>query len=75
VLGRPIGFHPLTDEEQKQAMVSAGVPEHIGQMNTQALALLAQGDSDWVTDDVPTILRRPARSFEQFATEHADAFS
>jgi hypothetical protein len=56
-------------------MVSAGVPEHIAQMNTQALALLAQGDSDWVTDDVPTILGRPARSFEQFATEHADAFS
>jgi hypothetical protein len=38
-------------------------------------ALLAQGDSDWVTDDVPTILRRPARSFELAATDHAGAFS
>ena len=75
VLGRPIGFHPLTDEEQKQAMVSAGVPEHIAEMNAQALALLAEGDSDWVTDDVPTILGRPARSFEQFASDHADTFS
>ena len=75
VLGRPIGFHPLSDEEQKQAMVSVGVPEHIAQMNTQALALLAQGDSDWVTDDVSTILGRPARSFVQFSTDHADAFS
>jgi uncharacterized protein YbjT (DUF2867 family) len=75
VLGRPIGFHPLTDQEQKQAMVSVGVPEHIAQMNAQALALLAEGDSDWVTDDVPTILGRPARSFEQFATDHANAFS
>lgn len=75
VLGRPVAFHPLSDEEQKQAMVSVGVPEHIAQMNTQALALLAQGDSDWVTDDVSTILGRPARSFEQFATDHADAFS
>ncbi|HEX2703761.1 MAG TPA: NmrA family NAD(P)-binding protein [Solirubrobacteraceae bacterium] len=74
-LGRPIGFHPLTDEEQKQAMVSAGVPEQIAQMNAQALALLAEGDSDWVTDDVTTILGRPARSFEQFASDHADAFS
>lgn len=75
VLGRPIAFHALTDEEQKHAMVSIGVPEHIAQMNAQALALLAQGDSDWVTDDAPTILRRPARSFEQFSTDHADAFS
>lgn len=75
MLGRPIGFHPLSDEEQKQAMVSVGVPEHIAQMNTQALALLAQGDYDWVTDDVSTILGRPARSFVQFSTDHADAFS
>ena len=75
VLGRPIAFHALTDEEQTQAMISAGVPEHIAQMNTQALALLAQGDSDWITEDAPTILQRPARSFQQFATDHAAAFS
>jgi uncharacterized protein YbjT (DUF2867 family) len=75
VLGRAIGFHPLTDEQQKQAMVNVGLPEHIAQMNAQALALLAEGDSDWVTDDVPTILRRPASSFEQFSTDHAKAFS
>jgi hypothetical protein len=36
---------------------------------------LAQGDSDWVTDDVPSILERPARTFEQFVTDHAAAFS
>jgi uncharacterized protein YbjT (DUF2867 family) len=75
VLDRPIGFHPLTDDKQTQAMVNVGVPEHIAQMNAQALALLAQGDSDWVTNDVPTILRRPARNFEQFATDHAQAFA
>jgi len=72
VLGRPIAFHALTDEEQTQAMIGAGVPEHIAQMNTQALALLAEGDSDWITEDLPTILGRPARSFEQFATDHAE---
>ena len=32
VPGRPIGFHPLSDEEQTQAMTGAGgVPEHIAQ--------------------------------------------
>jgi uncharacterized protein YbjT (DUF2867 family) len=75
VLGRPIAFHALTDDEQTQAMIGAGVPEHIAQMNTQALALLAQGDSDWITEDLPTILGRPARSFERFAADHAAAFS
>lgn len=75
VLGRPINFHPLSDEEHTQAMIGAGVPESIAQMNTQALALLAHGDSDWVTHGVPIILGRPARSFEQFSTDHAKAFS
>jgi hypothetical protein len=56
-------------------VIGAGVPEHIAQMNTQALALLAEGDSDWITQDLPTILGRPARSFEQFAADHAAAFS
>ena len=75
VLVRPVTFHPLTFDEQKQAMVDVGVPGHIAEMNAQAVTLFAQGDSDWVTDDVPSILGRPARSFEQFVTDHAAAFS
>ena len=61
VLGRPITFHPLTFEEQKQAMINVGVPEAIAEMNAQALSLVAEGDSDWITDDVPSLLGRPAR--------------
>jgi uncharacterized protein YbjT (DUF2867 family) len=75
VLGRPVTFHPLTFDEQKQAMVDVGVPEHIAEMNAQAVTLIAQGDSNWVTDDVPSILGRPARTFEQFVTDQAAAFS
>ena len=75
VLGRTITFHPLTFEEERQAMINAGVPAAVAEMNAQALRLFAQGDSDWVTDDVPTLLGRPARTFEQFATDHAAAFS
>jgi hypothetical protein len=36
---------------------------------------MADGDADYVTDDVPKILGRPARTFEQFATDYAAAFS
>jgi uncharacterized protein YbjT (DUF2867 family) len=75
VLRRDITFYPLTFEEQKQAMVDVGVPEPIAEMNAQAIALFADGDSDWVTDDVPTILGRPARTFTQFAQDNAPAFS
>ncbi|MCS7475887.1 NmrA family NAD(P)-binding protein [Umezawaea endophytica] len=75
VLGRRIAYRPLTFEEQKRAMVDAGVPEVVAGMNAQALSLFAEGDSDWLTDDVPSIVGRRARSFEAFVTDHAAAFS
>jgi uncharacterized protein YbjT (DUF2867 family) len=75
VLDRRITYWPLSFEEQKQAMLDAGMPEAIAAMNAQALGLFAEGDSDWVTDDVATILSRPPRSFEQFVGDHAALFS
>jgi hypothetical protein len=36
---------------------------------------MAEGDCDYVTDDVPSILSRPARTLEQFAADYAAAFS
>jgi uncharacterized protein YbjT (DUF2867 family) len=75
VLGRPVVFRLMTFEEEKQAMIDAGVPEPVAGMNAQALSMVAEGDSDWVTDDVPAILGRPARTFEQFVTDYAAAFS
>ena len=44
-------------------------------MNAQAFSLTARGDAEWVTSDVPSLLGRPARSFSEFATDYASAFS
>jgi uncharacterized protein YbjT (DUF2867 family) len=74
LLGRPVAFHPLTVEEQTQAMVDIGLPGSLAAMNAQAVAMFAEGDADYVTDDVRSILGRPARSFEQFAADYAAAF-
>jgi uncharacterized protein YbjT (DUF2867 family) len=75
VLGRPITFKPLTVEEQMRDMIDIGLPESLAAMNAQAVALFAEGEADYATDDVPSILGRPARSFEQFAADYAAAFS
>jgi uncharacterized protein YbjT (DUF2867 family) len=75
VLGRTITFQPITFEEQKQAMLDIGLPETVADDNATAVAMMADGDCDYVTDDVASILGRPARSFEQFATDYAVAFS
>jgi len=56
-------------------MIRAGVPEQIAQMNTQAFSLAAGGDAEWLTEDVPSLLGRPARSFQHFANDYATAFS
>ena len=75
LLGRTITYRELTFEQNKDAMIRAGIPEQIAEMNAQAFSLTADGDAEWVTRDVPSLLGRPARSFEQFTTDYAAAFS
>jgi uncharacterized protein YbjT (DUF2867 family) len=75
LLGRTVTYRELTLEENRDAMIRAGVPEQVAEMNAQAFSLTADGDAEWVTEDVPALLGRPARSFERFATDYAAAFS
>jgi uncharacterized protein YbjT (DUF2867 family) len=75
LLGRTITYRELSFDEDKNAMVSAGLPEAIAEMNAQAFSLTADRDAEWVSEDVPTILGRKARSYEQFAADDAPAFS
>jgi len=75
LLGRTITYRELTFDQDKDAMISAGVPGPVAEMNAQAASLTADGDAAWVTDDVPSLLGRPARSFGEFATDYATAFS
>ena len=75
LLGRTITYRELTFDENRDAMIQAGIPAPIAEMNAQAFSLVAEGDAEWVTDDVPTLLGRPARSFEQFVSDYAAAFS
>jgi uncharacterized protein YbjT (DUF2867 family) len=75
VLGRQVTFRPISYEEQKQAMINAGLPESVAKDNALAAAWMADGDCDYVTDDLAQILGRLAASFEQFAIDYAEAFS
>jgi uncharacterized protein YbjT (DUF2867 family) len=75
LLGRTITYRELTFEQNRDAMIRAGVPGQIAEMNAQAFSLTADGDAEWVTQDLPSLLGRPARSFEQFTADYAAAFS
>ena len=64
VRGRPVTYRELSFEEDKDAMLRAGLPEALAQMNAQAFSMIAAGDAGWLSEDVPSLLGRPARSFE-----------
>jgi hypothetical protein len=55
--------------------IDVGVPEAMAEINAQALSLFALGDSDWITEDVLSLLGRPARTSEQSATDDAASFA
>ena len=75
LLGRTITYRALSFDEDRDTMIRAGVPEPIAEMNAQAFSMIADSDAEWVTEDVPSLVGRPARSFEQFAADYAAAFS
>jgi hypothetical protein len=68
-------FKSRTAEEDKQAMIVAGLPVPVAEMNAQAFTLLATGDSEWQTKDVSNLLGVPSRTFEQFVRDHTAAFT
>ncbi len=74
VLGRPISYQELSFEEDKNAMIHAGLPKEVAEMNAQFFGMVADGDASWLSEDVPLLLGRPARSFEEFATDYASTF-
>jgi uncharacterized protein YbjT (DUF2867 family) len=61
VLGRQIAYHPISFEEQKQAMINVGLPEPVAEDNARAVTMMADGDCDYTPEDVPSLLDRPAR--------------
>jgi uncharacterized protein YbjT (DUF2867 family) len=75
VLGRPVAYRPVSFEEDRAAMIRAGVPAAVAGMNAQAFSLIAEGDAAWLSEDIPTLLGRPARSYAQFAADYAAAFA
>lgn len=75
VLGRTVTYRPRSRAEDEAEMVRAGLPQPVAAMNAHALSLFAEGDAEWLSPDVATLLARPACSYEQFATDYAATFT
>lgn len=72
VIGRPLRFEEVPAPAVVQGMLQQGLPEPF--VNA-LMARYAAGGQARVTGVVQEVLGRPARTFAQWVTEHADAFN
>jgi len=75
VLGRPVRYGNLSDDQLKAGLLGAGQDEWQANALVELNTYARQGHASVVTDTVERITGRPARSLAQWARDHASAFS
>ena len=75
VLGREIAHVDVPDEAFRGGLAQAGVPAPVADNLARYYAMVKAGDFAQVTSDVPDLLGRPARTFQEWAAENAGAFA
>jgi uncharacterized protein YbjT (DUF2867 family) len=74
VLGRSLTYHDLPAEVWAGHLRTVGVPEYEVDGLIETFRLVRQGRFAFVTDDVPRVLGRPARTFAAWCADHQRAF-
>jgi uncharacterized protein YbjT (DUF2867 family) len=73
-LGRPVSYRPLTPEEARTGLLAAGMNPWQAEGVVELYGMYARDELSAVSDDVPRLLGRPARSLADFLTDNATAF-
>lgn len=73
-IGRPLSFEELAPEAARKELLEKGWPPHIADMLMSAYAA-AVGLPAYVTSSVKDVTGRPARSFREWAIDHAADFT
>ena len=73
-LGKGVKYVDVPDEAARQAMLGMGLPEWLADAYGEYFKAFSEGWADVVTSDFPDLMGHPARSFEQFAGDYAQAF-
>jgi uncharacterized protein YbjT (DUF2867 family) len=74
-LEQPVRFTARSSAGDEDAMVAAGLPRPVASQNAQAFGLIAEGDAEWLSNDVADLLGRPAHSFRDFIADYRAAFA
>ncbi|MGW1807653.1 NAD(P)H-binding protein [Streptomyces sp. NPDC002078] len=75
VLGRPVPVRNLSPDQTREFLRTAwGFDEERADGILTGVAFVRDGGNAVVTEDVPEVLARPARSFREWAEDHKEAF-
>lgn len=74
VLGRPVTTRDLTPEEARERLLAWGLEEAQAEGVLVGNAFVRGGGNAVVTEDVPELLGRPARTYRQWARDRRAAF-
>jgi uncharacterized protein YbjT (DUF2867 family) len=73
-LGRQINYVPLTPEQFREGARAQGLPDWLLDALERLNELFASGRAAAVSEDVERVTGRPARTFDEFARDHAAVF-
>ncbi|TXS48777.1 NAD-dependent epimerase/dehydratase family protein [Streptomyces sp. uw30] len=74
ILDRPVELLQLTADQRRELLLGAGLGAAYADSLVASARFIEEGGNAVVTDDVPQVLRRPARSFREWALDHRAAF-
>ncbi len=74
-LGKEVKYVDVPLEAAREAMVGIGLPEWYADAYNEYNEAMSEGLGDFTTNDVEEITGHPARSYETFAREFAQAFA
>jgi uncharacterized protein YbjT (DUF2867 family) len=66
-LGRKVSYVPISLQQFRSSLLGAGLPEPAADSVTELFGAFAEGTYAKTTDDVSTMLARPARDIDEFA--------
>ena len=75
VLGKPVEYVNLTDDQMRGALLGMGLPEWLVDDYVALGVVQRNGWAAEITGDVERVLGRAPRSFAQFAGDFAEAFT
>ncbi len=74
-LGKEVKYVDVPPEAAREAMVGMGLPDWIVGALTEYNKAFSEGSGDFTTNDFEEITGHPARSYETFASDFAQAFA